>query len=147
MSGGHRRQALDGSTGRPPSPTGETVGPSGTPFAVELTADRQSRVTFAVLLAGPVIWLVHFMVVYLVAEAGCTGGGPGLELLDPPVPSVVTVIATVVAAGGCVATTVWGHRRWRGGEEPLALVGALLSGLFGVTVVMVGLSAIVFRSC
>jgi uncharacterized protein (DUF2267 family) len=42
-------------------------------------------------VAGPVIWSVHFMLVYLVVEAGCSGDGPGLRLFDPPVPTVVTL--------------------------------------------------------
>ena len=33
-----------------------------------------------VFLGGPVIWFSHFMVVYLVAEAGCTGGGGHVTL-------------------------------------------------------------------
>ena len=39
-------------------------------------------------VAGPVIWSVHFLLVYLVTEAGCSGDGPGLRLFDPPVPKV-----------------------------------------------------------
>ncbi len=118
-------------------------------------------------LAGPVIWSVHFMVVYLVVEAGCTGDGPGLYLFDPPVPTVVTLVATIVAAVACLACAGWSHREWRTsrqrvaseaerptGEldehdrrESLAFAGMLLSLLGAVTVLFVGLPALVLPAC
>ncbi|HZA00218.1 MAG TPA: hypothetical protein VE575_15770, partial [Acidimicrobiales bacterium] len=78
--------------------SGATTGVGGTPFAVDLAEDRRDRIVWVVFLAGPVTWLAHFVLVYLVAEAGCTGGGPGLEAFDPPVPRAVTLAATVVGA-------------------------------------------------
>jgi hypothetical protein len=51
--------------------------PSGTPVAVDVSRDRRSRVIWVALLAGSVIWFVHLTLVYMVTEAGCTGGGPG----------------------------------------------------------------------
>lgn len=80
----------------------ELTSPSGTPVPVDITRDLQARTQWVVLLAGPVIWLGHFSVVYLVAEAGCNGAGPGLERLDAPVPSIVTLVATIVAVLACV---------------------------------------------
>lgn len=120
-----------------------------------------------VFLAGPIIWSVHFMVVYLVAEAGCTGDGPGLALFDPPVPTVVTLAATAVATVASLATAAWGYRRWRarrqepaggagdraGGREDhdpggsLAFAGFLMSLLSVVSVLFVGLPALVLPAC
>jgi hypothetical protein len=140
---------------------GSMTGTGGTPVAVAASRVR-ARDVAAVFLAGPVIWSVHFMVVYLVAEAGCTGDGPGLEVFDPPVPTVVTLAATVVAALACLAAAAWGQRRWRAykqerghgaGLEPpdlggsLAFAGALLSLLGFVTVLYVGLTALVLPAC
>jgi hypothetical protein len=113
---------------------------------------------------GPVIWSVHFLLVYLVTEAGCSGGGPGLRLFDPPVPKVVTLAATAAAAAAALGCAVWWYRRWRAGEhEPaadvaggltdhdrgwtLAFTGFLLSLLSVVTVLFVGLPALVLPSC
>jgi heme/copper-type cytochrome/quinol oxidase subunit 3 len=80
---------------------------------VDLAADRRARIIWIIFLAGPVIWFAHFMLVYLVAEAGCTGGGPGLVLFDPPVPVIVTVVATAAAVAACVAAAWRGYRWWQ----------------------------------
>lgn len=154
--------------GRQAAEQGSMTSEKGTPMPVKATLDRQSRLAIAVLLAGPLVWAAHFMLVYTVSEAGCTGGGPGLRLLDAPVPTVVTVAATAVGALVCVATAWWAFRRWRAGwrdpavdeaGEPtvdhevrdlggaLAFGGFLLSLLSGVSVLMVGLPALVLRAC
>lgn len=91
----------------------------GTPEPVDLSADLEVRRTWALLVVGPVIWFTHFMVVYLVAEMGCTGGGPGLERFGPPVPVLVTLVATAVAVPACAAAAVWGWGRWRASQEAL----------------------------
>jgi hypothetical protein len=132
---------------------------------VDVSRDLRARATWLVLLAGPVIWFAHFMVVYLVVEAGCTGDGPGLRLFDPPVPSIVTLAATAVAAIACLGFAGWGYRRWRvragahadrepsGGLESddpggsLAFTGLLLSLLSFLSVLFVGLPALVLPSC
>lgn len=128
---------------------------SGTPVTVDVSQDRKDRIAWLVLLVGPLIGIGHFMLVYLVVEAGCTGGGEGLRLLDPPVPEVATLAATAVAALACLASARWAHRRWReGGDdeerlhaEPLAFAGYLLSLLFFVTVLFVGVSAPFLEPC
>lgn len=141
----------------PSSGDGSTTAATGTPFAVDVSRDRRARITIVVFLAGPIIWSVHFMLVYLVAEAGCTGDGPGLVLFDPPVPTVVTLAATAVAAVASLIFAAWAYRRWRatprepaadeagdlsGGLEDrnrggtLAFAGFLLSLLSFVTVLM-----------
>ncbi len=142
--------------------SGAMTAPEGTPVAVDIARDIRARDTWLVLLAGPVIWFGHFMVVYLVAEAGCTGSGPGLEVFDPPVPATVTIVATVVALAACLAFAAWGLRRSRHGvpegdadDEPsaqerhraLAAVGTLLSLLSATAVLFVGIPALVFTGC
>jgi hypothetical protein len=104
------------------------------------------------------------MVVYLVAEAGCTGGGPGLRVFNHPVPTIVTVAATGVASIACLGFAGWAYVRWRGskkdspatrsgdpedddrGAEP-AFAGFLLSLLFFIAILMDGLPAVVLRAC
>jgi hypothetical protein len=135
----------------------------GTPVPVELAGSRRGHRAMALFLAGPVIWTVHFLVVYLVVEAGCTGAGPGLRLLDPPVPTIVTLAATAVAAVACLVSAALAHRRWRatrgaGDEEAgglgapdrdgtLVFGGYLLSLLGFVMVLFIGLPALVLPSC
>ena len=151
-----------------PGGDGSRTAPEGTPFAVDVSRDRRARWALAMFVAGPVIWSVHFMVVYLATEAGCTGDGPGLRLFDPPVPKVVTLAATAAAAVAVLACAGWSWRRWqasgslpaadeagdlagglpdrdRGGT--LAFAGFLLSLLSVVTILFVGLPALVLPSC
>lgn len=147
---------------------GGTTQTSGTPMAVDMASAPSTRLALAMFVAAPTIWFTHFMVVYLVAEAGCTGGGPGLSLLDPPVPAVVTLVATAVAVAGCAWVTWWEYREWRGGrrlgardtpggppggtdldpdEKPLAFAGVLIGLISAVSVLFVGLPAIWLTGC
>jgi hypothetical protein len=89
----------------------------GSPVAVDVSRDRLNRDVWLVFLGGPVLWFSHFVVVYLVAEAGCTGDGPGLRAFNPPVPKGVTLAATAVAAAGCLLFAAWGRRRWRAARQ------------------------------
>lgn len=134
----------------------ELTSPSGTPVAVDITRDLQARATWVVLLGGPVVWALHFVVVYLVAEAGCTGSGPGLDAFDPPVPSVVTLVATVVAVLACLGVGAWAWRlraRGPGGlasdeaaaverNRTLMMAGLLLALLSAMAVVFVAVPAV-----
>ncbi|MDQ4029050.1 MAG: hypothetical protein M3214_13540 [Actinomycetota bacterium] len=155
--------------GRPDGPIGggATTGVGGTPVPVDVARDRPARVYWVVVLAGPVIWFVHFMIVYLLAEAGCTGDGPGLDVFDPPVPTILTLAATAVAMLACVAFGVWGYRWWslrRGASAAAAddrpedasavqnrasagFAGLLLSSLSFFSILLVGVPAIVLRPC
>jgi hypothetical protein len=151
-----------------PSGDGSRTAPEGTPFTVDVSRDRRARFTLAMFVAGPVIWSVHFLLVYLVTEAGCTGDGAGLQLFDPPVPKVATLAVTAAAAVAALACAGWSWRRWRAsGAEPtadeaadlagghqdrdrggtLAFAGFLLSLLSVVTILFVGLPALVLPSC
>lgn len=144
-------------------PRGATTAPSGTPFPVDLARDRRARSTWARLVGGPIVAATHFAVVYLAAEAGCTGGGPGLEVLDPPAPERLALVATAVAAVASLLLAAWGASAWRArrsepapaaGELPhhdadgtIALAGTLLAALALVTVLFVGVPAAFLAPC
>ena len=151
-----------------PSGDGSTTAVGGTPVAVDVSRDRGARIIWAVFLAGPVIWFAHFMLVYVVTEAGCTGDGPGLDAFGPPVPTDVTLIATAVAALACLWHAAWTWRRWRrraraqhwgvtddlaadlerGDRDGLlAFAGFLLSVLSFVSVLLAGLPALTLPAC
>lgn len=136
----------------------ETVAAAkGTPVPVDVTVDPRTRTTLLVLLAGPAILVVHFLVVYLVVEAGCTGDGSGLNVFDPPVPTVATLVATALAALACCGSAWWAYRRCRTApvaereelvdHRPLAFVGLLMSLLALLTVLLVGLPAAMLEAC
>ena len=151
-----------------PSGDGSRTAPEGTPFAVDISRDRRARFVLAMFVAGPVIWSVHFLLVYLVVEAGCTGDGPGLTLFDPPVPKVVTLAVTAAAVAAALACAGWSWRSWQaeaaeppvdeaadlaGGHQDrdrggtLAFAGFLLSVLSVATILFVGMPALVLPSC
>lgn len=153
--------APDASHGdRPPARGGATAG-HGTPVAVDTSGDRRAWGAMALFLAGPIIWSAHFMLVYLVVEAGCTGEGPGLRVFDPPVPTVFTLVATAVATVACLGTALLAYRRWRtdrrqdpeaGPAGPahggaLTFAGVWLSLLGAVNILFVGLPALVLPAC
>ena len=146
--------------GQPHRGAGARTGTRGTPFPVLVAQDPQARATFLGFLAGPVIWISHFMFVYVVAEAGCTGDGQGLDVFDPPTSAIVTLVATVVACGACLANGRGSFRRWRrtvrereeaseshGDDGSLSFIGFLLSGLFFLATLAGGISAAVFTGC
>ena len=149
-----------------PASEGATTATSGTPVAVDMARDRQARRMWGFLLGGPVLWMSHFMSVYLVAEAGCSGGGPGLELFDPPVPRTVTLVATALAAAACIPLAAGALHRWRqatqqptqGDDDPddigkgagrgtIPFAGFLLSAFSMVAIVSVGLPAAFLPAC
>jgi hypothetical protein len=150
-----------------PGGDGSRTAGEGTPFAVDVSRDRRARWPLFMFVSGPVIWSIHFLLVYLVTEAGCSGDGPGLRLFDPPVPKAVTLAATVAAAAAALGCATWWYRRWQASErEPvageaadhagltdrdrggtLAFTGFLLSLLSVVTILFVGLPALVLPSC
>ena len=150
--------ARDPSADRSSAPEEAATASTGSPAPVDVSVDTGAVTTVVVLLAGPVISSLHFMLVYLVVEAGCTGDGPGLDAADPPVPTVVTLVATAVAALACAATAWWGWARWRAplpardsearvDRQPLAFGGFLLSLLGLVVVLSVGLPAFWLPAC
>ena len=146
---------------------GSMTAPRGTPYPVDVASDRPARVIWAALLAGPVILMLHFTVVYLVAEAGCTGEGPGLSAFDSPVVEIVTIAATAGGAAGCLLVAAWNVRRWRAsaptaratsgwpfgdvddddGAGAVAFAGALLASLSAATVILVGVATPFLPSC
>lgn len=160
----------------PPPPSPSDQGPDrgslapghGTPVPVDVSEDLRTRYVWALFLAGPITWFTHFMLVYLVAEAGCTGDGPGLELLDPPVPVLTTLVTTVVALTVVGFAIRWALGRWRfarrelqGTEPPptepdlddeqrlesMAFAGLLLSCLSAVAIVFTAVPALVLGPC
>ncbi len=103
---------------------------------IEQIPDTPSTLrNWAELLGGPAIWISHFMIVYLVAEAGCAALDLGEGVLV-----AFTVVATVIAVLACGALAWSTRRRMQTGDEwtiDFASGGFLLSigSAFGVLVV------------
>jgi hypothetical protein len=118
------------------------------------------------LLAGPILWSIHFIVSYLLVEAFCRMGW-NFNLLGFPGLSVIVVVFTVLALLGVAMFGMRSYRSWRnlnrdlsmrdqiretsqwseGPVEFVYLSGLLLSVLFGVTILVVGIPALFLRPC
>lgn len=109
----------------------------------EIPTDRSTIRLWVLLLAGPVLWISHFMAVYLYAEAACVGG-PSHAIVP------VVVIATIVAAVVTTWTTwlSWrAARRGEGDEAIMGWAGTLLGALSVLAILMVGLPALAVEVC
>lgn len=103
---------------------------------------------WAALLAGPVIWGLHFAVVYLAAEVACRGSGSWSW--DDGMATAVTVMATVVAVvaiGVAALMTERLRRRTAPMHHELVVVGLALDALFALSVLAVGIPALVLEPC
>lgn len=77
-----------------------------------------TRLDWLVLLAGPTIWISHFMVVYLAAEVVCEPADPDQwSFLGEGAVIAVTVLATLAALAGCGAAA-WFTRRRMARRDP-----------------------------
>jgi hypothetical protein len=94
------------------------------------------------ILAGPILWAIHFIVVYLFAEFGCRANFNNLVYFSPDSIRIVVLIATLIALIGVGVGEVIAYRSWMtaqsGSEESpqrmqfqfLTMMGILLSALF-----------------
>jgi hypothetical protein len=110
-------------------------------------------------LAGPVIWISHFMAVYLLVEAACATAATQHELLGMHVLSVATLAATAAAVILTVVTSGRAYARWRsatsGGDwldvtdrnPGLAFAGFLLGVVSIAAICFVGLPAAFLEPC
>lgn len=101
------------------------------------------RQTLVALLAGPILFTVHFWGVYLTAEWDCRFGSSNRVTV------VVTLVATVVAAAatGWLTWRSYRHRQDDDPDDVIALAGLLLSGISVVAVLFVGVTALVLPPC
>ncbi|HZW02952.1 MAG TPA: hypothetical protein VFF68_03425 [Anaerolineaceae bacterium] len=111
------------------------------------------------VLASPVIWTLHLLIGYAVAEAGCFTGVFGSETTLRGVLIWLTALGLV----GIVFNVVWGYARWRQfrhgsssvGEDLrafdrsafMALAGLLLSVLFGALLLINLYPFLVLTAC
>lgn len=122
--------------------------------------ESSSRMIWVFFLAGPVIWIVHFMAVYLLAEAACAAGAGGPRLLGFSLLALVTLVATVLAVGAAGVLAMRAYQIWRGRTDAssdwlagaerdagLALLGWLLGAFFVVAILFVGVPAAFLDPC
>lgn len=103
---------------------------------------------WVVVLGGPVVWIVHFMAVYLAAEAVCTPDRVGGDQpwSDGTLQTFI-VAATAAACALCVADGSYSWRRARAEGPRLWWVGLVLAVGSAASVVAVGLPALLVGPC
>ena len=111
------------------------------------------------LLAGPVIWFAHFLLVWSMAEFGCRINFSNLTLISPANIQLFVVVTTAlallaVAAAGVVAYGGWrklqAHENEWVGEDRLrflVVLALLLSALFVVSIVFTAAPAFFLDIC
>jgi len=119
---------------------------------------RGNRSLWFSLLAGPIVYSLHFMLVYFVVEAACVVGLLRFAWLGINGIAWVVVALTILAAllnglAGVLAYRHWQQRKeseggTRGSYAPfMALVGVSLNALFTVTILVTGLPALFLQPC
>lgn len=118
------------------------------------------------LLAGPILWSVHFLVSYLLVEAFCNLGW-NFTFLGINGLSFILVVMTILALVGTSWFAVKSYRAWKdmnkdhdlrqefreterwseGPGEFMYFSGFLLSVLFTAAILMVGIPAFFLRPC
>lgn len=111
------------------------------------------------LIAGPIIWSLHFLVCYVAAAIYCAKAGPTADL------SVIRIgiaAATILALACIVAAGARAHRLWgfslrvrpaydsdslSDRRRFLGFATMLLSGLSLVATLLVALPAVMFETC
>lgn len=112
------------------------------------TGTRDVRAMWIVFLGGPVVWALHFMIVYFIAEVACRFPVLDFRLLGLPGVSFFTVALTVVAGVGTLVLAGAAYRRWRAGDaRQTDFTGMLLSILSFVAILFVGVPAFFLQPC
>lgn len=101
------------------------------------------------LIAGPLIWLLHFLFIYVVNALACARSALTAAWLGLPASSWVIVAGSAVALGGMALAAWRQHARVRAhGEPPFhAWLTAALCGLSAVAVVWETLPVFLMTAC
>jgi hypothetical protein len=113
------------------------------------------------MLAGPLVWTVHFLVLYTLSEFGCRGGWLRGEWLGLPAAPVAIAFVTLVALAVSGLAAWRAYRHWRAGEAGQAgnwtdvesrdrfiqVAGWLLGLLFTFLILLTALPAVVLPRC
>lgn len=117
------------------------------------------------LIIGPMIWVVHFLTVYLTTAIACAKDFFDLKILGFGIVPLIVALATLIAAGLILDGAMVALRRWRGSrweEAPppphdqankqsrrrfLAYAGLLLCGLSLIATLWEALPVLFMTSC
>ena len=126
----------------------------------------ESRMLWVQLLAGPILWSIHFLLSYLVVETFCRAGW-NFNILGTSGLSFIVIVLTILAVLATALFALRSYRGWRGihadrrlrdefresaswfegSTDFMFFTGFLLSVLFAATILMVGLPALFLQPC
>lgn len=112
----------------------------------EPSVDRRSTVgVWALVLAGPILALTHFWLVYLLAEATCAAErDDSMWFVGPDRLTGAVVAATAIGSAGSLLAA-WAAHSFS--KRPLARAGVLLAIGSAATIAAVGLPALALAPC
>ena len=136
------------------------------PELVPSQQQTDSRILWIQLLAGPVLWSVHFLASYLLVEAACQAGW-NVNILGLNGLSFLVIVLTVLAVIAALLFAQRSYSGWKerhrdgnlrqafrereswfeGTEDFMYFSGLLLSVLFAAAILMVGAPAIFLQPC
>lgn len=121
-------------------------------------ADVQKKRLWFIFLAGPVIYAIYFLTVYVLGEFGCLAGIQHFNFWGINPIHLGVVLLTVIAAFATLGVGLTAFRRWRilhkGAEDPdmddpkfMLFVGLWLNGLFTVVIVLSAVPMLFGSAC
>ena len=132
-----------------------------------MVARAFERDSLFTLIAGPLVWVVHFLSLYVLTAIACAQGFFHEEILAVRVVPLVGGAVTLVAVALILDAALLSYRRWRGmpwdgAPAPMpphdrndvasrrrfmAYAGLLLSGLALIATIWEALPLVFFASC
>jgi hypothetical protein len=110
------------------------------------------------ILAGPVLWFVHFVLVYAVAEFGCRANFNNLLVVTPGTIQILILVISAIILVLVGAAALFAYRAWQAARHNgistesshydfLAMMGVLLSALFLFIIVFTTLPTFFLSVC
>ena len=132
-----------------------------------MVARAFERDSLFTLIVGPMVWVGHFLTIYIFTAIACAHGFFHMEVLGVRIVLLVGGAVSVVAIALILDAVVLGYRRWRGrpwdslgGPLPphagndvasrrrfMAFAGLLLSGAALIATIWETLPILFFASC
>jgi hypothetical protein len=119
---------------------------------------QSTRPLWVSLLSGPIVYSLHFLLVYFLVEAACRADWLRFELLGLNGISVWVLVLTVIAALVTLYSGWRAWRRWRESKEHeperlegyaglMSFSGVWLNGIFTGLILLTGLPALWLVVC
>ena len=132
-------------------------------MVTQATPQQDTRSLWLGFLAGPMTWVVYFIIGYLLVEAVCKTGFLSISLFGLTALSALILLLTVIGLFITLYASLVNYRKWQQAPEKgslafddplghrpvrfMALAGLLLGGLFTLIILLTGISVFILRPC